>query len=124
MTEKLNEANTNLNNSKAMCEKERQTMVELKKQHSIEMETAIKNLKNEHKEEIKKIDAKLQDAITEKKTMETQLAAKYRDIVAGIKQKADTERKERISCACCGKQLEAKRVCSKECEEMWGVWRN
>lgn len=115
MTEKLKDAEKKLES----CEKDRQAMVESKKQYQIETDAAIKKLEKEHNEEITKINAKLQNAITEKTTMANELAAKYRDIVAGIKLKADTERKERISCACCGKQLEAKRVCSTECEEMW-----
>lgn len=129
MIEKVADVEINLANAKIVYEEEKkvhnQEMTKLQEQHKMEIEsekerttTEIERTKKEH-DKVIELEKKLQDAIEAKASMETQLEAKYRDIVAGIRQKAEIERKERMSCACCGKPLETKRTCSSECEQMW-----
>lgn len=126
MAEKLAEAKKMLEDAKVKYDKEKEeshaAFVELQKNHQLAMDAAkeqatddIKILKKAHSEQITEMERKIAD----RKKQESQLEDKYRDIVAGIRQKAETERKERMACMCCGKELEIKRICSEQCKKMW-----
>lgn len=130
MQEKVEKVEETYEKIKTQQEKEKQehnqVIADLQEKHTIEMNTEkqrmnleTETMKQLHNDKLKELENKLKEAIEQKANIEAQIEDKYCEIVANMKQKADNERKERMTCAGCGKQLELKQTCSQECNKLW-----
>lgn len=108
-------------------------LAQLRVQHVINLEneteqfsTRIESLKKEHSDQVADMKIQIQAAIEAKHNIETELNKKYQQIVAGIKQTAESERTQLMEqakgstrCICCGELNKVEVFCNEQCTQIW-----
>lgn len=127
MNDKLKQVENTYEEIKAEQNKERdecsRTITELQEKHKNEIETEKQRMNDEivafkktHDDKLIELQNKLKEYMEEKGNIKSEVEAKYCGIVASMKQKVE---KDRMTCECCGKESQTKRVCSEECYKLW-----